>query len=92
MFGLVFAVCIKLVRKDDKGQVLPATADTATYDAKTGDIVLRGGYPKVQQGKNYVRALEPGLYVRIYASGKGFFQEGRWETKLVDDRKDKKPN
>jgi lipopolysaccharide export system protein LptA len=83
---------IKVTRKDDKGQLLTATADTATYDAKSGDIVLRGGFPRVQQGPNFVRALEPGLYVRIYANGKGFFEEGKWETSLVNPDKGKKPN
>jgi hypothetical protein len=83
---------IRVVRKNEKGKVMTATADTATYDAKSGDIVLRGGFPKVQEGANYVVAQEPGLYVRIYASGKGFFQPGKWKTVVGDlgDIQDKK--
>ena len=70
---------VKVTRKDEKGQTLIATADTATYDAKTGDIVLRGGFPRIQQGPNILISRAPGQYARIYASGKGYFP-GKWET------------
>jgi lipopolysaccharide export system protein LptA len=83
---------VKVVRKDDKGRPLIATAETASHDAKTGDIVLRGGYPMVQQGKNFIRAREAGLYIRIYENGNVYAQPGKWETGIADlkDIKDKK--
>ena len=71
---------VEVVKKDVKGDPVKARAATATYDAKTGDIVLRGGFPYVQQGKKYVRAKEAGLYIRVYANGNVYFQPGKWET------------
>ena len=75
---------IRIVRKNDKGQDLVATADTVSYDAKTGDMVLRGGFPTIYEGKKIVRALEPGLYVRIYKSGNVYAQPGKWQTDIGD--------
>ena len=81
---------VRIVRNNDKGQPLVATADTASHDAKTGDTVLRGGFPMVQQGKNFIRARESGLYIRIYKNGNVFNQPGKWETGISDLEKLKK--
>lgn len=78
---------VRIVRKNDKGQDLVATADTVSYDAKSGDMVLRGGFPTIYEGKKIVRALEPGLYVRIYKSGSVYAQPGKWQTDIGDIKK-----
>ena len=80
---------VKVVSKDGKGHVMTATADTATFDAKTGDIVLRGGFPTIRSGNNSLTAEESGLYIRIYANGNMFTQPGKWKTTIV---KVPKPN
>ena len=71
---------VKVIAKEVKSGPVTAISETATYDAKTGDIILRGGFPTVREGKKYVRAKEPGLYIRIYANGNVYFQPGKWET------------
>ncbi|NIP98619.1 MAG: hypothetical protein GWO24_36500, partial [Akkermansiaceae bacterium] len=60
---------VRVVREDPRGTAGPvlASAETATYDAKSGDIVLRGGYPSIRQGKSSLKAAEAGLYIRFYA-------------------------
>ena len=78
---------VKLTRKDDGGKLLIASADTASYNAKTKDMVIRGGFPRVQQDQNMVIAQEPGLYIKIYGNGKAYFQPGHWKTILVKDVK-----
>ncbi len=90
---LVATGSVRVVRKDPQGQPVIATADTATYDATSGDVVMRGGFPTLRKGKDYLRALESGLYVRLYANGDVFAQPGKWETGVSDlnqkDLKDK---
>lgn len=71
---------VEVLAKDKKGKPIKATAATATYDAKTGDIILRGDFPLIQQGKQYLVAKEPGLYLRIFANGDFFTQPGKWEA------------
>jgi len=68
-----------------------ATAATATYDNKSGDIVLRGDFPLIQQGSQYIRAQEAGLYIRIYANGDLYFQPGKWETFVDRAEAEKNP-
>ena len=82
---------VRIVRKGAKGGDLVATADTASYDAKSGDMVLRGGFPVIYQGKKVVRALEPGLYVRVYKNGNIYAQPGKWKTEIGDLKNLKKP-
>jgi hypothetical protein len=71
---------VKVTRKDPQGQPIIATAETAVYERTSGDVILRGGLPIVRKGKDYLRALEPGLYIRLYANGDVFTQPGKWET------------
>ena len=44
----------------------------------------RGGFPTVVQGKNYLRAREAGLYIRLYENGHVYCQPGKWETDVAD--------
>ncbi|NNM28205.1 MAG: hypothetical protein HKO57_01680 [Akkermansiaceae bacterium] len=83
---------VRVVRRDPKGRDIIASADTASYDARSGDVVLRGGFPTVIQGKNFLRAREPGLYIRLYDDGNVYCEPGKWETDVasIEDLKKKK--
>lgn len=71
------AVKVTQKSKDGKPPVV-ASAAILTYDAKTGEIILNGGYPWVQQGATFMRAKEPNLYLRIKKDG-SFVTEGQWD-------------
>ena len=73
---------VVVIRPDPKGkrEAVIASADTATYDAQSGDFVLRGGFPTLRQGNNSLQAGEPGLYLRFYANGNFFAEKGTWKT------------
>lgn len=74
------AVKVTQKAKDGKPPVV-ASAAVLTYDAKSGEIILNGGYPWVQQGANCMRAKEANLYLRIRKDG-SFVTEGNWEQVL----------
>ncbi len=62
---------------DDKPPV-EASGAIFTYQPKTGQIVLSGGYPWVKQGTTFMRAKQPNLTLRIQKSG-SFVTEGDWD-------------
>lgn len=79
-----------------------ASAAVVTYNAKTGELVLNGGFPWIKNGGNYYRAKEVNQYVRIQKNG-NMTTEGNLEmifqidqSKLKKDDKNKsgeaKPN
>ena len=70
---------VKITQKavDGKAPVV-ASAALLDYNAKTGEIILSGGYPWVQQGATFMRAKEPNLYLRIKKDG-SFVTEGPWD-------------
>ncbi len=71
-----------------KGKRLAVYAEQAVYDTKKEEIILRGGYPKVEYGNNHLIAKEPNLYVTITMDKNGqakFVAEpGKWETFVKD--------
>lgn len=71
------AVKVTQKAKDGKPPVV-ASAAVLTYDAKTKEIILNGGYPWVQQGATFMRAKEANLYLRIKKDG-SFVTEGAWD-------------
>ena len=81
---LVATGSVRVVRKNPEGLPVTSTADTATYEAATGNVIMRGGFPTLHKGKDYLRALEPGLYVILYGNGDVFAQPGKWETGVAD--------
>jgi hypothetical protein len=77
---IVATGAVKASRKGEKGKQVTATAETAIFDPKTGDVILRGGYPAIRQGGSSLVAQEPGLYIRLYQNGDFFASPGRWKT------------
>ena len=75
---------VVIVQKKAGGQPVIAMADTAIFDGKTGDVILRGGLPKLQQGRSAIQAREPGLYIRIYKNGNVATKPGKWKTIAAD--------
>ncbi|MBK1829871.1 hypothetical protein JIN77_03985 [Verrucomicrobiaceae bacterium R5-34] len=70
---------VKVTRKDDQGKLFVATAATASYDAKTGEMILRGGRPRLQLGPNqFLQSRTDGAYIRILKNGKLTTSRGRW--------------
>jgi len=70
---------VKVLQKGVDGkEPVEASAAVLNYNAKTGEIVLNGGYPWVKQGDKFMRAMEPNLYLRIQKDG-SFVTEGNWQ-------------
>jgi hypothetical protein len=75
---------VKVTQKDDNGKLFIATGETASYDAKTGEMILRGGRPRLQQSANqYLEAVSPGQYIRIYKNGKLVTSDGKWVMQMT---------
>ncbi len=72
------AVKVTQKAKDGKPPVV-ASAAVLTYDAKSGEIILNGGYPWVQQGTTFMRAKEANLYLRIRKDGSFATGGGLWD-------------
>lgn len=70
---------VKITQKAVGGKPpVVASAAVLTYDAKSGEIILNGGYPWVVQGTTFMRAKQPNLYLRIKKDG-SFVTEGEWD-------------
>jgi lipopolysaccharide export system protein LptA len=77
---IVATGAVRILQKQPEAGKEPVEASGAifTYQPKTGEIVLTGGYPWVKQGANFMRAKEPNLSLRIQKSG-SFVTEGNWD-------------
>jgi len=71
---------VRILQKSPEPGKEPIEASGAlfTYDVKTGEIVISGGYPWVKQGTYFSRAKQPNLTLRMLNSG-SFSTEGNWE-------------
>lgn len=58
---------------------IKASGALFTYNVKTEQIILSGGYPWITQGKTYMRAKEPNLVLRIFPKTGSFVTEGNWD-------------
>lgn len=70
-------------RKDEKGKPYQARAQHVTYNAVTGEILLTGGRPSLQDEKNIVRCLTDDGYIRVSEDGKVYIH-GKTTTKMRD--------
>ena len=70
---------VKFLQKAPENNKPPIEASGAlfSYQVKTGDIIISGGYPWVKQGDSFMRAASPNLNLRIQKSG-SFSTEGNW--------------
>jgi len=77
---------------DPKNPPVEASGAVFNYDAKTGEIIIHGGYPWVKQGDTYMRANEPDLTLRIQKDH-SYRTEGNWSAggKFKDTGDDSKP-
>lgn len=73
------AVLIDQKSTEPGKQPIKASGTIFTYNVKADQIILKGGYPWVLQGKTYMRAKEPNLILRISPKAGGFVTEGNWE-------------
>lgn len=71
---------VLLKQKNVQGGKEPINASGAvfSYNVKTGDIVISGGYPWFTQGTTYLRAREPQLSLRIDKDSNAV-TEGQWD-------------
>ena len=90
---LVATGAVHLLQKGGEGkEPIEASAAFFSYDIVTGDIILRGGYPWVRQGKNYQRAMEPNLGIRLDKNYNFVAEPGTWTFDItVDPTKKDKP-
>ncbi len=58
---------------------IKASGAIFTYNIKSDQVTIKGGYPWVLQGKTYMRAKEPNLILRISPNAGSFITEGNWE-------------
>ncbi len=73
--------------KDQKNNTFIATAESASYDAKTGEMILSGGLPRLQLGPNqFIQSRKAGQYIRILRSGK-LITEGKWHMETTIKKK-----
>ena len=72
---------------------IKASGAIFTYNIKADQVILKGGYPWVMQGKTFMRAKEPNLILRISPKAGGFITEGNWEMggNLEQKKPGKKP-
>lgn len=70
---------VKVTQKDENGNTFIASANTASYNAKTGEMILKGGLPRLQQSATqYLQAREPGAWIRIHKNGKLITSKSKW--------------
>lgn len=81
-----------ITRRDEQGKLMCAKAETATYDGKTGEIILSGsGVKSLQEGDNLVETSGNGSYIRIYGNGSVYIKGKQVVTKLKNEKGAKSP-
>jgi len=82
---------VRVVSTDEKGNTFIATAETASYDAKTEEMILRGGLPRIQYGPNqFLQSKAPGQYIRMLKNGK-LVTTGKWAMQIDTSKKKTTP-
>lgn len=83
---------VRISGKNEKGSPFLASGDIASYDASTGEMILSGGRPTLQQTANqYLQAQEPGAWIKIQMQDKRIksiiTSEGKWEMQTTTGKK-----
>ena len=82
---------VRVVSTDEKGNTFIATGETASYNVKTEEMILRGGLPRIQYGPNqYLQSKAPGQYIRILKNGK-LVTTGKWAMQIDTSKKNTTP-
>jgi hypothetical protein len=80
---IVATGAIRVVKEASEGQErVEASAAIFTYQTKSEQITLSGGYPWIVRGTQYQRAKQPDLTLRIFLKPLSVVTEGVWETVL----------
>ncbi len=85
---IVATGAVKIIQKGvDGDDPIEASGAILSYEIKTGQIIISGGFPWVKQGNRFFRATRPNEKLRILTSG-SFVTEGHWElgTPLNQER------
>ena len=83
---------VKVTGKDNKGQPFIASGNTLSYNALTGEMILKDGLPILQQSSNqYFQAQEPGQWIRIQMKDKRIHSiitsNGKWTMQAATKQK-----
>lgn len=79
---------VRIAGKNSNGQPFLASGDVASYHAKNGEMILKGGRPTLQQTANqYLQAQEDGQWIKILMKDKDIVSittsVGKWQTQAV---------
>ena len=82
---------VKILGKNSDGEPFLASGDMANYNAKTGEMILKGGRPTLQQSANeYLQAEEDGQWIRIQMKDKDIesiiTSQGKWVMQAVTQK------
>ena len=82
---------VKIFGKNSDGQPFLASGNTASYDAKTGEMILKGGRPTLQQSASeYLQAVEDGQWIKMQMKGKNIesiiTSKGKWVMQTVTQK------
>ena len=76
---LVATGAVRILQKAVDGKApVEASGHTLVYYVPKGEIIVKGGFPWVKQGKFYARAKEADLTLRLLTNG-SFTTRGNWE-------------
>ncbi len=73
------AVLIDQKATEPGKEPIKASGSIFTYNVKSDQVILKGGFPWVLQGKTFMRAKEPNLILRMSPKAGSFVTEGNWE-------------
>ena len=77
---IVATGAVLLEQKAEPGKdPIHASGAIFTYNIKSDQIILSGGYPWVLQATTFMRAKEPNLILRIFPKTGSFVTEGIWD-------------
>lgn len=79
---------VRITGENNDGQSFLASGNTASYNAKTGEMILKGGRPTLQQSANeYLQAAEDGQWIRLIMRDKDIesiiTSQGKWVMQAV---------
>jgi len=82
---------VKIHGKNSDGEPFLASGNIASYNAKTGEMILKGGRPTLQQSaREYLQAVEDGQWIRIQMKDKDIesiiTSQGKWVTQAITQK------